>query len=50
MEVTQEMLERATKKAVELQVFPKFATLKIYEKTWKDIMQTILEAALTGGK
>ena len=45
MEVTQEMLNAAMKKAVELGVFPKHAGADDYLKHW-DAMKACLEAAL----
>lgn len=48
MNLTQEMLNVAMKKAVELGVFPKHPTPGAYIKNW-DAMKACLEAALTDG-
>lgn len=45
MQVTQEMLEAAMKKAVEVGMLPKMVDTDTYLKNWKD-MRAVLQAAI----
>jgi len=47
MQVTQEMLNAAMKKAVELGIFPKHGDEQTYLRHWESMKQ-VLEAALDG--
>lgn len=47
MELTQEMLNAAMKKAIKVGIFPKYADMETYLKHWEG-MEEVLKAALQG--